>query len=52
MQPVNVGDLEAAKQLHFRSADAYRQAGGLEVSDVIGQRELEALRIDVYARRS
>jgi hypothetical protein len=40
-----VGDLEAAKLLQRRSADAFRQAGHPE-GDVVAQ-ELEALRIDV-----
>ena len=40
-----VADLGVAKQLNLRSADAYRQAGNLEVSVI--QREMEALRIDV-----
>ena len=43
---VGVGDLEAAKQLNLRSANAHRQAGSPEVHVI--QREMEALRIDVY----
>ncbi len=42
---VQVGDLEKAKQLHLRSAEAHRWAGGPQVN-VIGS-ELETLRIDV-----
>jgi tetratricopeptide (TPR) repeat protein len=41
----DVGDLEEAKGLNLRSAEAYRRAGNPEVN-VIG-RELEALRNDV-----
>jgi len=42
----DVGQLDKSKEIHLRSAEAYKKTGGPKIK--IYGRELEALRIDVY----